>query len=162
MTGIILGGLAIWLRVREPKTEFYSRLKRAIYTVGFLTMITGIFWLMHGLDDLAFGFMISVLLILAGLLIYTKQKYHIVEFQDLSEQQKMHNDFVMSNYSFYPYKLFVDWMLRKPKYASARNALAREEAKRNIGKGRADFVLEAVFPIAIIVVIILFATGIVK
>lgn len=161
LTGVILIGLGIWLRKWRDGLEFYRRLKRAIYTVGFLTMFSFLLLFIPRLE-IWFYFMVGLELALLGLLICVKKKHHIVEFQSLKEQQRQHNDFVMSNYGFYPYKLLVDWMLRKPKYASARNALAREESIRSIGKGRTDFIFEAVFPLMILVVIILFATGILK
>lgn len=161
LAGVILIGLGIWLRKWRNSLEFYRRLKRAIYTVGFLTMFSFLLLFIPRLENW-FYFMVGLELALFGLLICVKKKHHIVEFQSLEEQQRQHNDFVMSNYGFYPYKLLVDWMLRKPKYASVRNALAREESIRSIGKGRTNFVFEAVFPLVIIIVIILFATGIAK
>lgn len=161
LVGVILIGLGIWLRKWRDGLEFYRRLKRAIYTIGFLTGILGILLFIKS-SEWGFWFMVSVLIALAGLVLYTKKKHHIIDFQDLSEQQKTHADRVMRNYSFYPYRLFVDWVLRNPKYASARNALAIEEAKRSTGKSRVEIIFEMVFPLGMLVVIILFATGIVK
>lgn len=156
LVGIILAGLGIWLRKWRDRLEFYHRLKRAIHTIGFLTMIVGIFWLAHVLDNIWFGFMVSILIALSGLFLYTKKRYHIVEFEDLSEQQKRHNGFVRRNYSFLPYKWYVDWVLRKPKYASARNRLAEAEAWEEAVKGRKMIWFERLWPLIFFVGLALF------
>lgn len=163
LAGVILIGLGIWfLRKWRDGLEVYRRLRRAIYTIGFLTGISGILLFVKS-SEWGFWFMISVLLTLVGLLVFVKRKYRIVEFEGLTEQRQAHTDRVMRAWSFPHYRWLVDIMMRNnPKYARIKNNIAIEEAKRNIGKGRTEIVFEQVWPYAILTIIILFATGILK
>lgn len=162
VTGLIIGGLGIWLRNWRVPKEIYSRLKRALATIGFLTMVTGIFWMTHGLDSIAFGFMVSVLITLFSMFLHVKRRYHIVELEDLTKQQEVHNARALNTYNFFPFNLLIDYWLRNPKYASARNRLAVENFKRNIDKGKAQVIIERMWPLAGLLIVILLAVGVLK
>ena len=96
------------------------------------------------------------------LTLYLKNRWGIVNLNEIGKQQEYHTERVMQNRHAFPlYAMFTDWMLRKhPDYTRIQNRISLEEVKTNYD--RKNRVFMAIFPLSMLIVIILFATGLLK